>query len=127
MQRYKNMLLIDANVILRYLLNDNPSMSQKAKEIIHSGAYTKPEVLAEVVYVLDGVYSATREEIKSYILAILNDVHCEEHSSVAYALSVYASTRLDFVDCLLIGYHHVNGESIFSFDKKLNRHLTEEF
>lgn len=29
----KNMQLIDANVILRYLLNDNRDMSQKAREV----------------------------------------------------------------------------------------------
>lgn len=122
----KNMFLIDANVILRYLLNDNPSMSQKAKEIIEAGAYTKAEILAEVVYVLDGVYSVTREDIKTYILRILDDVQCSEHSSIAYAMTVYAATKLDFVDCLLVGYHFVNGEKIFTFDKKLNKQIQEK-
>ena len=121
----ENMSLIDANVILRYLLNDNPVMAQKAKEVIDAGAYTRPEILAEVVYVLDGVYSASREDIKAYILGILKEVHCAEHSSIAYAMTVYASSSLDFVDCLLIGYHFVNGENIFSFDKKLNKRLLE--
>ncbi len=63
----KNMYLIDANVILRYLLNDEPSMSTKAKEIIAQGAYTKTEIIAEVVYVLSGVYSASRNDIREYI------------------------------------------------------------
>lgn len=48
--------LIDANVILRYLLEDHPQLSPEAKKVIESGAYTLPEVLAEVVYVLKGVY-----------------------------------------------------------------------
>ena len=34
MQWQKNMLLIDANVILRGILNDHPEMTQKAKEVI---------------------------------------------------------------------------------------------
>lgn len=54
----KNMKLVDANVILRYLLNDHQEMSQQAKAVIDSGAYTKPEIIAEVVYVLKGVYHA---------------------------------------------------------------------
>jgi len=45
------MRLIDANVILRYLLNDHEEMSQKAKTVIMGGACTTVEVLAEVVYV----------------------------------------------------------------------------
>ena len=47
----KNMQLIDTNVILRFVLNDNVEMAQRAAEVIASGAYTKPEVIAEVVYV----------------------------------------------------------------------------
>lgn len=45
--------LIDANVILRYLLGDHPEYSEKAKKVIEEGAYTLPEVIAEVVYVLN--------------------------------------------------------------------------
>lgn len=53
MQWRKSMQLIDANVILRYLLNDNQEMAQKARSLIVSGkVYTKPEVISEVVYVL---------------------------------------------------------------------------
>ena len=35
--------------------------------VITSGAYTKPEVIAEVVYVLKSVYSIPKEKIKSII------------------------------------------------------------
>lgn len=55
--------LIDANVILRYLLGDHPQMSKEAKKIIEDGAFTLPEVLAEVIYVLKGVYKVERPEI----------------------------------------------------------------
>ena len=48
------MPLVDANIILRYLMNDHPIMSPQAREIILAGAETTPEVLAEVVYVLRG-------------------------------------------------------------------------
>lgn len=30
---------------------------------------------------------------------------------------------LDFVDCLLVAYHVLNDEPVFSFDKKLNKYL----
>lgn len=40
-QWQKNMQLIDANVILRYLLNDSPQMSEKARNIICSGTQKK--------------------------------------------------------------------------------------
>jgi len=87
MQWQKNMQLIDANVILRRILNDSPEMTQKAVEAIDSGAYTKPEVLAEVVYVLQKVYSIQRPQIKDMLANILEVVHCSEKQSVIYANS----------------------------------------
>lgn len=43
-------MLIDANVILRFLMGDNPEMMNTARQAIESGeAYTLPSVLAEVV------------------------------------------------------------------------------
>ncbi len=120
----KNMQLIDANVILRYLLNDHPDMSQIAKDHISSGcAYTKPEVLAEVVYVLKKVYQMEKDRIQTSIHSLLNDISCTEKECVLYAIDLYATISLDFVDCMLIAYHMIDHENIFSFDKKLNKHL----
>ncbi len=123
MQWRKNMQLIDANVIIRCILNDYPEMTQKAVEVIDAGAYTKPEVLAEVVYVLQKVYSIQRSEIKKMLTDILEVVDCTETESVLLAINLYATISLDFVDCLLIAYHEINHENIFSFDKKLNAYL----
>jgi predicted nucleic acid-binding protein len=55
--------LIDANVVLRYLLGDHPQMSEEDRQIIEEGAFILPEVIAEVVYVLIGVYKIERDEV----------------------------------------------------------------
>ena len=57
---------------------------------------------------------------------ILEIIHCQEKECVLCAMDIYASISLDFVDCLLIAYHKINHENIFSFDKKLNKHLNEQ-
>lgn len=36
-----------------------------------------------------------------------------------YALSMFAETSLDFVDCELIAYNHVRNAEIATFDKAL--------
>ena len=126
MQWQKNMQLIDANVIIRCILNDCSEMTAKAVEIIDAGAYTKPEILAEVVYVLQKFYSVQRPEIRNMLNKILEVVSCSEKECVIFAMDLYASVSLDFVDCLLIAYHKVNNENIFSFDKKLNKHLNDD-
>ena len=49
------MVVLDANVILRYLLNDNEAMAKEAENVIKTEVTMVPiEVIAEVVYVLKG-------------------------------------------------------------------------
>ena len=50
------MLAVDANVILRYLLDDVQEQAEAARRAIDAGAWTTAEVVAEVAYVLSGVY-----------------------------------------------------------------------
>ena len=46
------MVLLDANMILRYLLNDNQEMADKAERLLNNGDVAVTiEVVAEVVYV----------------------------------------------------------------------------
>ncbi len=125
MKWQKNMCLIDANVILRYLLDDNQLMAQQAKKVVENGAYTKPEIIAEVVYVLKGVYKVGRADISAYLKLLLQTVKCTDGEAVIYALDLYAQTSLDFIDCLLVAYHELNSETVFTFDKKLNRYLLD--
>ena len=103
------MQLIDANVILRYLLNDSETMSMQAKRAVESGAYTTFEVMAEVVYVLKGVYHAGRSEIREWLTLFLDDIILENKPVMLYALRTYGETTLDFVDCILIAYNRVLG------------------
>lgn len=126
MKLRKNMQLIDTNVILRFILNDNTEMAKCAAEVIVSGAYTKPEVIAEVVYVLKSVYSTPKDKIKAIIRGLSNIIQIENMDCVVYAIDLFADTSLDFVDCLLIAYHSLNGEIVFTFDKKLKQHLNTD-
>lgn len=58
------MKIVDANVILRYLLNDIEDMAEKATELMENHeVYIPNEITAEVVYVLEKVYKVSREDI----------------------------------------------------------------
>ena len=60
----KNDCILDANALLRYLLRDNEEQFQQVKLIVgKKRCYITLEILAEVCYVLDGVYQVTREDI----------------------------------------------------------------
>ncbi|MEZ5600002.1 MAG: hypothetical protein R3F36_02840 [Candidatus Competibacteraceae bacterium] len=73
-RRARNMSLVDANVVLRYLLDDHAELSAKATEIIELQAVTLPmEAACEVVYVLQKVYAVERKDIQRQLGALLNE------------------------------------------------------
>ena len=116
--------MLDANIILRYLLNDDKVMADEAERIITEGSvYVTIEVIAEVVYVLNKVYSIERNKIKSCLLEFVSEVDVSEEQVIRLGLGAYAEHNLDFVDCILFAYNRVNGYEIRTFDKKLKKLL----
>ena len=100
------MVMLDANMILRYLLNDNAEMAEKAEEYINTKtAVVTIEVVAEVIYVLKGVYDLDRDETVSTIKKLLPLVSCQENDVVSLALDTYGERNLDFIDCVLFAYN----------------------
>lgn len=117
---------MDANAILRYLLNDIPAQADIAAQAIEAGASTIPEVMAEVVYVLFGVYEVDRLSIASTLKDLLEEIAISDKPVVKSALDLYARSKLDYVDCILIARAKLFGEDVLSFDKKLNSALKRE-
>jgi len=125
----KNMQIVDANIILRYLLDDHAELSSKAAEILEQQTVTLPiEVACEVVYVLQKVYAVERKDIQQQLSQLLNEklVEMEKPDIFLSALECYSSSALDFVDTLLWSYHTVEQHEIFTFDSKLNKHIQRD-
>ena len=114
-------MLLDANVLLRYILNDHPELSTRAKEIIQNSddVFAPNEVIAEVVYVLSSVYKVERGDVEKMLNLLMNDVSFSDRKAMTLALSYFSETKLDFVDCIIAAEHISNGTEISSFDKKL--------
>lgn len=114
------MVIFDANMVLRYLLKDNQDMVEKAKLYLNSNeVLITNEVLAEVVYVLKGVYAVERNKISQILQDFLELVSCQDKAVLKLALDTYEKSNLDFVDCILYGYSSIKGIKIATFDKKL--------
>ena len=114
------MIIFDANMILRYLLDDDQIMSEKAEEYLNtSRVRVTIEVIAEVVYVLKGVYKLERKEISQILKDFLNLVDCQEKEVLNQALDTYSDHNLDFIDSVLFAYNRVKNIEIATFDKKL--------
>lgn len=120
------MPIADANIILRYVLDDHPELSRQATEIVENNSVTLPiEVACEVVFVLQKVYQIERGTIQKVLGELIKEgwVSLPKPELLLKALDCYGETRFDFVDCLLWAYHEVDGESIFTFDRKLEKYI----
>jgi len=116
------MIRIDTNYIIRYLVNDNIKMADIAEEILTTKkVFIANEILAEVVYVLLGVYEISKENISNQLLELISfeNISVSNHEIINKALKIFKNKNLDFVDCLLCSYS--SQDEIVTFDKKLNR------
>ncbi|ELK22132.1 PIN domain protein [Anoxybacillus flavithermus TNO-09.006] len=123
-----NMKIVDANIVLRYLLNDHDDLSAKAAMIIENNKVLLPnEIVVEVVYVLEKVYRVKNDEICDTLLELFkyDNIDVDDMEILEEALILFRERRLDFVDTLLYAYNKVKGYQVYTFDKKLNQLLKE--
>lgn len=117
--------MLDANAILRFLLQDIDEQFQQIKNIIRTKkCYVTLEVMAEVCYVLEGVYRVPRNNIADNFRRLNFDVIILKADVLLRALEIFDEMpRLDFVDCLLYGYKAERGMDVVTFDRKLKKRL----
>lgn len=120
------MKIADANIVLRYLLNDTEELAKKATEILENNeVYIPNEIIAEIVYVLEKVYKVKNDEISNTLKDLFQygNLKVIDLDVVEEALDIYGKKKFDFVDTLLYAYHKIKGYEIYTFDKKLNKLL----
>jgi len=120
------MSMVDANIILRYVLDDHVELSPKAAEILEQNVVTLPiEAACEVVYVLQKVYAVERKDIQQQLAGLLDEnlIIMDKPMLFIKGLEYYSTSTLDFVDSLLLAYHTVEKQEVFTFDDKLNKFI----
>jgi predicted nucleic-acid-binding protein len=124
----KSTSVVDANVILRLLLNDEPRHFAQAKAFFDTvkagaaGAHVPAAVLAECVYVLTKVYDVGRTETADHLLGLLDYRGVTTDSAaVRAALGLYRDRNVDFIDALVVATARENGWRVFSFDRDIVR------
>lgn len=120
------MSVVDANIVLRYILDDHEELSPKTAEILERQTVILPiEVACEVVYVLQKVYTVDRKEIQKQLSNLLHEnlVKMDKPDVFLKAIECYGTSTLDFVDTLLWAYNAVEQQEVFTFDNKLNKYI----
>jgi len=119
--------LIDANVLLRYLLKDDETLFKKAYELLERVKDGKefiiiPEsVLAECVYVLLRIYKVDRQIVteKLKLLFLYKGVVNPDKEDLIDSINLFGKTNLSIVDCILCAKSVNNKMPIFTFDDEL--------
>lgn len=129
------MIAIDTNVLLRYLLQDDPVQSQKATKILNSRQkiLITDVVLVETIWTLKGKrYNLAKQDLMSVIEQLFQEpmVMFEDGQTVWKALHEYgtamAANKVDFADMLILAkaqYNiHIKSEpfnGLYTFDADL--------
>ena len=119
---------LDANVLVRYLTQDDLVQAKKATAIIEGAAtggerlLIHPVVLCELVWVLETAYDYTRTEMASILDRILRTAQFEipQKETVWSAWADYRSGKGDFADHL-IGREgeRLGAQQTVTFDREL--------
>ena len=124
------MIFLDANVILRFILDDNPIVSPKARSIfetINSGrvkVFISAMAAFEVVFTLERTYSLSKSIIAQKFLSILKleNVRSDKPNVLEQALGFYEEKNVSFADAYqtaLVLKKKV--KKIYSFDSHFDR------
>lgn len=119
--------LIDANVILRYLLRDNETLYQKAFAVLEKVRTGEDKVmilegvLTECIYVLLKIYKVDRSTIAEKLRALLyyKGMVNPDKRDLIDSLNLFGQTSLSFVDCLLGAKSKNHSMPIVTFDEDL--------
>lgn len=120
---------IDANVILRYILQDNPLLSPKADRIfegLDTGLYEvkcDPVTIAEAIWVLRSFYKSTRQDIVASMLPIVQSprFHMPNKDRYLDALALFDASMSSYGDaCCCAAALESCGGHLFSFDRALS-------
>jgi predicted nucleic-acid-binding protein len=119
---------LDTNVLIRYLVQDDPDQAAVAVQAIETGAdrngrfLIQPVVLCETVWVLESVYGYTKDDIVQALNMILRTVQFEiaEKDTVWQAFNDYQGGKADFSH-YLIGRANTRqgGAPTLTFDRSL--------
>ena len=102
------MIGLDTNVLVRYIMQDDPKQSPKASKLIESldndnPGYITHVCVIELYWVLTSGYELTSEQVTLALEAILRtkQLVVERADQVMRALRVFAAGKADFADCLI--------------------------
>lgn len=131
------MIGLDTNVVVRYLVQDEPDQSKRANRVIEKAVASgdllriSQVTLCEIVWVLERCYAIPKDELILVIKQLLQtrQIRIEQDDIAWQSLHDFEnSSGVDFSDCL-IGRQNALHECLFTytFDKNAAKKLDTLF
>lgn len=127
------MIGLDTNVLIRYLVQDDPLQARLATQLIEQTVAAGKKLwisqitLCETAWVLKKCYEISKEKIRHILLELLltPQIKIENEEAVWLALKDFeTSTGVGIADCLIGRINAQYGcEITYTFDKKAAIHL----
>ncbi len=121
------MVLVDTNILLRWLLGDHTELSPKAEQLIQKA---KPATLlitdvivGEIVYVLRSTGRDRQQTSEALLLLDRTEAFKYENDELVRQITdLLATTSLDFADCYLLARARREKLELETFDGPLRKH-----
>lgn len=120
---------VDANVVLRYLVGDDPGQEMAARDLMDGLTPSNPgficrEVVMEIAWVLERSYHFARAQIAEALLNLTasDSLVVENSDDVAAAAHLYRRGGIGFSDLMILSASKRAGASpLYTFDRGLAR------
>ena len=124
------MIGLDTNVLVRYIMQDDPKQSIMATQLIESldvdgpGFVTLVSII-ELYWVLTSCYKLNAEQVNQALMVLLQakQILVDRADQVLRALRVFENSKADFADCLIERISASAGcTQIMTFDVGATKH-----
>jgi predicted nucleic-acid-binding protein len=121
------MAALDTNVLVRYLVRDDPAQLATAKALLErcvsegQSLFLPISVIVELEWVLRSAFGFGKDEIVQTLTDLLSSIELsfQDEPAVEVALLLYRKGSADFADCVHIALAAQAGEQpLWTFDKK---------
>jgi predicted nucleic-acid-binding protein len=118
---------LDTNVLIRYLLRDDPVQAEQAKAAIESAVQSGEPVVISLLTMLESEWvlrtcaSLDKRAVISTFRMLLEtrDIRIEQEETLEEALYLYDNNNTDFADCIMAArYARLGCSAMLTFDKK---------
>ena len=118
--------LLDTNVLVRYIVQDDPEQAEAAERLIESRCtaqspgYVGVLVLVELAWVLTAAYRYERRVVASVLRQVLRAAEflVEDRETAWSALREFEAGGADFADCLVGHRNRARGcDRTYTFDR----------